>query len=94
MTAINIHAPVNFTDEHGTSFEAVYDWDSGAVGFRCQRAGMEPEYVMLNPSSDSDDGVSTVFVYHGPTGDPGQDPAYVHFDLFEASTHPCYMGGK
>lgn len=40
------------------------------------------EYVTLNPSSSSDDGSVSVFVYQGATGDPAVDPAYVHFDFF------------
>lgn len=44
------------------------------------------EYIYLNPSGGSDDGVPTVFLYQGPNGDPGQDEALVHVVVFEERT--------
>ncbi len=59
-------------------------WSDGrAVGFKATHAGGEVEYIYLNPSDGSDDGVPNVFVYIGPTGDPSQDNAIVHFEMME-----------
>lgn len=43
----------------------------------------EVEYLVLNPSTGSDDGVPTVFVYQGATGDPAADGAVCHFVMFD-----------
>lgn len=59
-------------------------WSDGrAIGFRCEHPDGRVEYVYLNPSSDSDDGTSNVFVYQGTEGDPVQDPAYTHYVMFQ-----------
>lgn len=55
-------------------------WTDGcAVGFRCAHPGGKVEFIYLNPSQDSDDGVPTVFVYQGVEGDPNQDGACHHY---------------
>lgn len=57
--------------------------DNGAVGFRCEAPDGRVEYIYLNPSGGSDDGVPTVFLYRGPAGDPSDDQPdlyYVPFD--------------
>lgn len=58
--------------------------DGGVAGVKAVHDDGRTEYVVLNPSGGSDDGSVSVFVYHGETGDPAQDAAYVHFDLFDS----------
>lgn len=53
------------------------------AGVKAEHDDGATEYVVLNPSGGSDDGSVSVFVYHGVTGDPAADAAYVHFDLFD-----------
>ena len=68
-------------DSHGVKW---VPWSDGrAIGFRCEHPDGRVEYVYLNPSSDSDDGTSNVFVYQGTEGDPVQDPAYTHYVMFQ-----------
>lgn len=58
-----------FTDENGMQYEP---WTNGyAVGFKCTRPDESVHYVYLNPSSEDSDGMSNVFLYEGPNGDPG-----------------------
>lgn len=51
------------------------------VGWEAHRPDGSIEYVYLNPSGGSDDGVPTVFLYRGTTGDPTQDEALAHVDV-------------
>jgi hypothetical protein len=68
-------------DTHGTAYTP---WSDGwAVGFHVRTREGKESYVYLNPSSDSDDGVSTAFLYHGPHGSPALDAALVHVDVSE-----------
>lgn len=54
-------------------------WTNGyAMGFKCSRVGQPDEYIYLNPSDGSDDGVPNVFVYIGPYGDPAEDDVPAH----------------
>lgn len=55
---------------------------SGALGFKVE-GPRGTEYIMLNPSRGSDDGVPTVFVYQGPTGDPAEDEPQHFYAPFE-----------
>jgi hypothetical protein len=73
-----VTAPLTDPDS-GVTYHPHTDPDSGAVGFRCEIPDRPDEFIMLNPSSGSDDDVATVFLYLGPTGDPSQDDAMVHF---------------
>lgn len=67
------------------SYHPHSDPASGAVGWQAiNHSTGRVEYVMLNPSGGSDDGVATVFVYVGETGDPAIDGAEVHLALFTA----------
>jgi hypothetical protein len=76
-----LHPPTAWLESQTT-----YDKDAGVyyvpfvkdgrVGYivRSNRPGIATEtYVYLNPSTGSDDGVPTVFVYQGEHNDPGQD---------------------
>lgn len=70
---------IRVVDAHGATYEP---WSNGrSVGFKVTRSG-RTEYVYLNPSSESDDAKSNVFVYHGTEGDAGQDGTVVYVDLF------------
>lgn len=54
-------------DAHGATYTP---WTNGwAVGLACSRGG-RTDYLYLNPSSEDDEGVSTVFLYVGKDGDP------------------------
>jgi hypothetical protein len=53
------------------------------VGYRCEGVDGEVTYVYLNPSGGSDDGVATVFLYQGSTGDHDQDGPTVHVVVWE-----------
>lgn len=55
-----------WTDGWAVGFHVTFDDDRLA------------EYVYLNPSSESDDGKNTVFVYQGDAGDPGTDEPFIH----------------
>lgn len=61
------------TDREGATFEP---WtDTFALGFKITLASGLVRYVYLNPSSDSDDGTTNVFLYMGTSdrvdeGDP------------------------
>ena len=44
---------------------------------------LDTEYIYLNPSGGSDDGVPTVFVYRGSDGDPQTDTPLVHIVAFD-----------
>jgi hypothetical protein len=57
--------------------------DGSAAGFRCETSDGKVEYVYLNPSGGSDDGVATVFLYWGTAGDPAQDAAITHVAVGE-----------
>jgi hypothetical protein len=66
----------------------------GYIGYKVERAGERPEFVSLVPSGGSDDGVATIFPYHGHTGDPGLDGSACshHFAMFDGrpGTAPNY----
>lgn len=67
-------------DAQGVRFEP---WtDRWAIGFRCVHPDGRVEFVYLNPSSDSDDDVSNVFVYADSIGDPGSGETVTFVDLF------------
>jgi hypothetical protein len=73
----DIHDP----DGHVT-YTPFRDDDLGRVGYRVLEEGTNREtFLYLVPSSGSDDGVPTVFVYQGPANDPGQDMPEVHIEL-------------
>lgn len=57
--------------------------DGTVMGFKCTQVGQPDEYIYLNPSTGSDDGAATVFVYIGPDGDPAKDPAVHHYPIGE-----------
>ncbi len=63
--------------------ERVFDPDSDVTyfpvlgGWGAEKDG-DIEYLYLNPSGGSDDGVPTLFLYQGEHGDPHQDVAVVH----------------
>ena len=93
LTAALTRAMVDSADDtiiHDSDALASYhphrDPASGAVGWKAidHKTG-RTEYVMLNPSGGSDDGVATVFTYIGETGDPAHDDAIVHHALFEST---------
>lgn len=66
-------------DAHGTTYEP---WTDGwAVGFRVKREGKPDRFMYLNPSGDSDDGVSNVFLYEGVGGNPSEDEALLYVDV-------------
>lgn len=50
----------------------------GQVGYRCTFPDKRVTYVYLNPTTESDDGVPTVFVYSGGQGEPAHDEPIVH----------------
>ena len=54
------------------------DTDHYMVGVECHLPNGKVRYVYLVPSNSSDDGVATVFLYHGIEGDPASDNAYSH----------------
>ena len=47
--------------------------DGDVVGLRAEHTDGRVEFVYLNPSATDTDGQPNVFVYHGTTGDPGED---------------------
>jgi hypothetical protein len=53
--------------------------DEHYVGFRFEQDGQEPQYIMLNPSGDSDDGQPNVFVYMGESDEIASYSGGVHF---------------
>lgn len=66
-------------DAHGTTFEP---WSDGwAVGYRLTSRDGAVSYLYLNPSSESDDGTSNVFLYHGAAGDPRADGPVCYVDV-------------
>lgn len=66
-------------DLDGAMSYTSWEGPHGEVGYACTPDGPGPTtYVYLNPSTGSDDGVPTVFLYEGPLGDPGQDAALLH----------------
>lgn len=59
-------------------------WTDGyAVGYRVvfKDGSRQDQYIYLNPSSETDDGIPNVFVYIGPHGDPAMDSPAHHYDL-------------
>ncbi len=67
------------TDAQGTAFAP---WESdGLVGFKVTEKNGAISYIYLNPSSESDDGVSNVFLYQGSDGDPGTDAPIVYINI-------------
>jgi hypothetical protein len=53
--------------------------DEHAVGFRFEQIGLDPQFIFLNPSGDSDDGQPNVFVYMGESDDIASYGGGVHF---------------
>jgi hypothetical protein len=71
------------TDRHGVTWEP---WTDGwAVGFKVTAPDGRVEHVYLNPSSESDDGVSTVFLYHKTK----EAQSVVYVDVFKESHTTC-----
>jgi len=71
-----------------TSGVVYHPWsndETGAVGFRCVHPDGRTEYIYLQPSSGSDDGVATVFPYQGPHGEPhkDEDACDHHYVIFD-----------
>jgi hypothetical protein len=56
---------------------------NGEVGFKCTRDDGGVTYITLNPSGGSDDGVPTVFLYIGDTGDVLHDTPAHFYDMSE-----------
>lgn len=54
-----------------------------AEQFNDQGDIVDTEYIYLNPSDGSDDGVPTVFVYQGGDGDPQTDTPLVYIVAFD-----------
>ena len=78
-----LHPPEGFgsTDvSNGCTFEPTHR--HGAVGFQVTHPDGSVEYLMLNPTDQSDEEFPNCFVYHGTTGDPAQDEACTHFTFF------------
>lgn len=71
-----------FCDDMGTEY---LPWTDGtAAGLRATNDG-RVVYIYLNPSSSdegSDRPTPTVFLYVGEEGDPAQDGADTHYELF------------
>ena len=64
-------------DDAGVVYEP-YTAPSGALGFKATK-GAEVEYILLNPSRGSDDGVACVFVYIGKGKDiEDNEPAHYY----------------
>ena len=81
FTALGLMFSFDVMDGQGVSF---HPWTNGdAIGYECHHPDGRVEFLYFNISSDSDDGVSNVFVYQGTEGDPAADTPYVHFDLFK-----------
>jgi hypothetical protein len=58
-------------------------WTDGyAVGFKATHPDGRVEFVYLNPSSESDDGQPTVFLYRGTAGTAEQDAPLTHIEIF------------
>lgn len=66
-----------FIDAHGTQYEAMQNF----VGYKVTKPDGVVSYLYFNPSSESDDGVSNVFVYQGPHGEPGDDTPVCFLDV-------------
>lgn len=64
-------------DEHVT----YKPWTDGhAVGFRCEYDDGHVEYIYLNPSvNEGGEDSPNVFLYKGPSGDPGLDSPSHHY---------------
>ena len=77
-----------FTNEPIVTPEGVTytPWTDGwAVGFKAEHKDGRVEYVYLNPSGEMDEEGSapgSVFVYTGKAGDPSEDSAWHHYDMF------------
>lgn len=52
-----------------------------SCGYKAEFDNGRVEYIYLVPSTDSDDGVATVFAYHGTEGDPSIDGADIHWPM-------------
>lgn len=71
--------------EDGVRYEP---WTNGTViGLRCISSKGPDEYIYFNPSESSDDGVNTVFVYHGTFGDPAIDSAFIHAVIHDGAVN-------
>lgn len=81
----------DFQLEHDSAMKPVHTpdgvkylpWTNGySIGYQCVFDDDRPdEYLYLNPSSESDDGVPNVFVYQGPQGDPAIDEAHCFINV-------------
>jgi hypothetical protein len=69
-------------DDSGVTYEP-HRGDNGELGFKATRDDGAIEYIVLNPSGGSDDGVATVFVYINDTGDPLDGGAVHHYVMFD-----------
>jgi hypothetical protein len=89
-----LHPPTKWLSE-----QTAYDTDAGVyyepfvydgrVGYRVASTdGMRQTYVYFNPSTGSDDGVPTVFIYQGEDNDPAIDEPDCHI-VIDGVTGPC-----
>lgn len=70
-------------------------WSNGwAIGYAAEHPDGRIEYVYLNPSGESDDGVPTVFLYKGTFGHPAHDASVCHVALepFESEEREYMVG--
>ena len=67
--------------DSGVTYDGVAS-DYGAVGFRATHPDGRVEFIMLNPSGGSDDGVPTAFVYIDADA-PSLENAVHHYIMFD-----------
>lgn len=71
--------PIEVHAENGVVYEP---WALGEmVGYRIWHPSGAVQYIYLNPSTDSADGVNNVVVYIGSSGDPAEDEPCHHYDI-------------
>ncbi len=69
-------------------------WTDGyAVGYECHLPDGTSEFIYLNPSTSSDDGMPNVFVYYGTAGDIGHDGAEHFYVIGEENDAICATVG-
>jgi hypothetical protein len=81
MTYFTVTPHQTIDEDSGVVYDACLH-DGGAVGLRSVHPDGRVEYIMLNPSGGSDDGVPTVFLYID-TDEPALENAIVHFEMFQ-----------
>lgn len=72
---------------HDSDAEVSYHfWTNGAsLGYEIHFPDNRIEFIYLNPSTGSDDGVPTVFAYQGTKGELGADSPICYFDVSDSS---------